>query len=201
MSMDALTNVAFESLAKKILPRLVKQCAEMEKIPVDERISNDEWQFLTYEAREMLGMLLKWAGQRDIGMNDTEALALMMSMDPIEATTNENSIHKVMLEYRDDMFSVPGEIVSDCIKICPDTANQLGEGRFLKHLGTEFQIITPNEALELEGLNSFISPLLKGIEGEVTFAVTHKIDSYALVLNQGSNFFAIAADRLHYVSK
>ena len=77
----------------------------------------------------------------------------------------------------------------------------MGEGRFLKHLGTEFQIITPNEALELEGLNSFISPLLKGIEGEVTFAVTHKIDSYALVLNQGSNFFAIAADRLHYVSK
>src|SRR5690606_40302683 len=81
MGMDARTKIAFETLTHRILPRLTEESQKLAMAPAPSRHANDDWQFLIYEARELLGLMLKWAGARE-GMSDTEALSLMLSADP-----------------------------------------------------------------------------------------------------------------------
>ena len=86
--MDALTNAAFESLVKDVLPKLVKELQAAAGTTSDARVASDPLKFLLGESYELLLLLGEWAGVAPgeasqgapVGeMSDDDAMALLAS--------------------------------------------------------------------------------------------------------------------------
>jgi hypothetical protein len=200
MGMDALTNVAFETLSNRILPRLIDECRKLGISPATGRKSSDDWQFLIYEARELLGLMLKWSGERE-GMTDTEALSLMLGADPggakslMQKYTNLQGVERKCLyvERKQVLYKVTGAIVAECLRK-PSVS-----GSALQYGGESIGLVEPGNISSARLLAHIDSMPTEELPADC-LCLPGGNDAYVVVVNSGDETLAICADNLHFSS-
>jgi len=165
----------------------------MSLVPMSQRTANDDWQFMVYEAREMLGMMLRWSGKRDTGLSDTEALALMISME--KSDFHKCQTHqKTLIQHNSCQFEILDSNINDCLKV--DISDEQASHK-IPYNGKEINLFTPEQFLEIEGVNSIITKSKNAAGLEQDQSLDFESNSYALVVSHGSQFYAIIADTVH----
>lgn len=118
--MDALTKMAIETLRRENLPALIKFLNQIDTNSATTSMHPEDLQMMLYESRELLGILLKWSGSKDLGMTDTEALSMMLGFDK----KAKDDSYDYVLEFDNQLFEIDFSRVSEFIMVHPNSIKQ-----------------------------------------------------------------------------
>lgn len=145
MSMDALTNAAFESLATNVLPSLLARLRALKQVPAATRESNEELQFLVAEAQELLSLLLAWVGHPP----EEHKTPLPASNAALALAPEPKSLKCLLVQIGSQLFAIPLSDVTESVRLAAEALNESTPFETFMHQGQLLPLVRLAQVLRL----------------------------------------------------